>query len=59
MPSCAGSVAGHIIEWRPQARGGNYSFAEEFPDLALPPGFRNVEVSADGSSVIRRTIGSH
>jgi Acyclic terpene utilisation family protein AtuA len=50
-------VAGHIIECGPQATGGNYSFAEELPNLRYP-GFPIAEVAADGSSVITKQPGT-
>ncbi|MBI4883798.1 MAG: DUF1446 domain-containing protein, partial [Actinobacteria bacterium] len=51
----AGAVAaGHIIECGTQATGGNYTWFEEIPDLAVPLGFPIAEVAADGSCVITK-----
>src|SRR3954452_348584 len=51
-------VAGHIIECGAQATGGNYSFFDEIPDLAKPPGFPLAEIDRDGSSVITKHDGT-
>lgn len=51
-------VAGHVIECGAQTTGGNYSFFEEIPDLALPPGFPIAEIDRDGSAVITKHPGT-
>lgn len=54
----AGAVAaGHVIECGTQATGGNFSFFTEIPDL-IRPGFPLAEISADGSSVITKHVGT-
>ncbi len=50
-------VAGHVIECGVQATGGNYSFFTEVPNLTHA-GFPLAEVSADGSSVITKHVGT-
>jgi hypothetical protein len=55
----AGSVvAGHVIECGAQTTGGNYSFFEQIPDLAQPPGFPLAEIDRDGSCVITKHAGT-
>ncbi|MEP7201520.1 MAG: acyclic terpene utilization AtuA family protein [Ilumatobacteraceae bacterium] len=51
-------VAGHIIECGAQTCGGNYSFFEQIPDLAEPPGFPLAEIDHDGSCVITKHPGT-
>jgi hypothetical protein len=50
------TVAGHILECGAQATGGNYSFFHEID--ARHPGFPIAEISADGSSVITKHLGT-
>jgi hypothetical protein len=51
-------VAGHVIECGAQTTGGNYSFFEQIPDLARPPGFPLAEIDRDGSCVITKHPGT-
>jgi len=54
----AGAVAaGHVIECGTQATGGNYSFANEIPNM-LHPGFPIAEMYPDGTSVITKHEGT-
>jgi Acyclic terpene utilisation family protein AtuA len=58
LDALAGGVAaGHIIECGAQATGGNYVRFFEIDDDVLP-GFPIAEMSADGSSVITKHLGT-
>lgn len=51
-------VAGHVIECGAQTTGGNYSFFDQIPDLAAPPGFPLAEIDRDGSCVVTKHPGT-
>jgi hypothetical protein len=51
-------VAGHVLECGCQATGGNFSGFRLIPNPAQPLGFPLAEVSADGSSVITKHVGT-
>jgi Acyclic terpene utilisation family protein AtuA len=51
-------VAGHVIECGAQTTGGNYSFFDQVPDLARPPGFPLAEIDRDGSCVVTKHLGT-
>src|SRR4029453_17700856 len=54
----AGAIAaGHVIEWGPQATGGNFSRFRSIGDLTQP-GFPIAEINCDGSSVITKNPGT-